>query len=174
MSEGVPPDGVEAGTEPDPVRWLDEEEQRAWRAILRATHMINQAMEQALDEHEVSLGEYELISMLSEAPGGRMRMAALADLVVQSRSRVSHTATRLQRRGWVARTRSIKDARGVLLELTDQGWERVEALAPVHVASVRAALLDHMTRAELLEHGAIMRQVILATRHSEDEASDAV
>ena len=33
--------------------------------------------------------------MLSEQPGGRMRMSALAELIVQSRSRVTHTANRL-------------------------------------------------------------------------------
>lgn len=85
------------------VRWLDAEEQGAWRSILRANHLMRQEMEAALDAHAVSLGEYELLSMLSEAPGERMRMSQLADLVVQSRSRVSHTATRLQKRGWVER-----------------------------------------------------------------------
>lgn len=156
------------------VRWLDEEEQAAWRSILRASHLVRQEMELALDAHAVSLGEYELLSMLSEAPGGRMRMSQLADLIVQSRSRVSHTATRLQKRGWVQRVRSVEDGRGVVLQLTGTGREQVTALAPVHVESVRRALLDHMSREELLTHGAIMRQVVLATRHSADEAADIV
>ena len=156
------------------ARWLDGEEQRAWRAILRSAHLVRLAMEQALDEHDLSLGEYELLSMLSEAPGGQLRMAALADLVVQSRSRVSHTATRLQKRGWVVRAPAPSDGRGVLLQLTAAGRERVVELAPVHVESVRAALLDHLTREELVGYGAAMRRVVLATRHSEDEAADAL
>lgn len=156
------------------IRWLDEEEQGAWRSILRAGHLITQEMEQTLDAHSVSLGEYELVSMLSEAPGGRMRMSQLADLVVQSRSRVSHTATRLQKRGWVEREPALEDGRGVILQLTDAGREQVVALAPVHVESVRRALLDHMTRDELIAYGAIMRKVVLATRHSDDEAADIV
>ena len=40
--------------------------------------------------------------------------------------------------------------------------------------SVRRAFLDHLTRQELVEHGDIMRRVVLATRHRDDEASDAV
>lgn len=155
-------------------RWLDEEEQRAWRPILRSAHMIRVAMDEALAEHGVSLGEYELLSMLSEAPGGRMRMSALADLIIQSRSRVSHTATRLEKQGWVERTRSPRDGRGVVLVLTERGRETLNVVAPVHVESVRRAMLDHLTREELVAHGALMRRVVVANRRSEDEATDVV
>lgn len=156
------------------VRWLDDEEQRAWRAILRASHLMTLVMEEALDEFGVSLGEYELMSMVSEAPGGQMRMAELAHLVVQSRSRVSHTATRLEKRGWVERVRAPQDRRGVVLVLTAAGQEQLVKLAPVHVESVRAALIDHVTREELVAQGEVMRRVVRATRHRDDEALDAV
>lgn len=156
------------------VRWLDDEEQRAWRAILRASHLMTLIMEEALDEFGVSLGEYELMSMVSEAPGGQMRMAELAHLVVQSRSRVSHTATRLEKRGWVERVRASQDRRGVVLVLTAAGQEQLVKLAPVHVESVRAALIDHVTREELVAQGEVMRRVVRATRHRDDEALDAV
>ncbi|WP_010148174.1 MarR family winged helix-turn-helix transcriptional regulator [Serinicoccus profundi] len=156
------------------VRWLDDEEQRAWRAILRASHLMTLIMEEALDEFGVSLGEYELMSMVSEAPGWQMRMAELAHLVVQSRSRVSHTATRLEKRGWVERVRAPQDRRGVVLVLTAAGQEQLVKLAPVHVESVRAALIDHVTREELVAQGEVMRRVVRATRHRDDEALDAV
>ncbi|WP_130012714.1 MarR family winged helix-turn-helix transcriptional regulator [Serinicoccus sediminis] len=156
------------------VRWLDDEEQRAWRSILRGSHLVRLLMEEALDEFGLSLGEYEVLSMVSEAPGGQMRMAELAHLVVQSRSRVSHTASRLEKRGWVERVPAPQDRRGVVLVLTDAGRGQLEKLAPVHVESVRRAFIDHLTRQELVEHGDIMRRVVLATRHRDDEASDAV
>ncbi|AXH98148.1 MarR family transcriptional regulator [Ornithinimicrobium avium] len=127
---------------------------------------MRQTMEEALAAHDVGFGEYELLSMLSEAPGRRLRMAMLADLVVQSRSRVSHTATRLERRGWVRRDRATGDGRGVLLVLTDEGRCTVEALAPVHVESVRHALLDHLSREELLGYGELMARVVRANRNS--------
>ncbi|MFB9731486.1 MULTISPECIES: MarR family winged helix-turn-helix transcriptional regulator [Ornithinimicrobium] len=155
------------------VRWLDDDEQRAWRAILRGTHLVTLAMEEALAPHGVSLGEYELLSMVAEAPDRRRRMAELADLVVQSRSRVSHTASRLERRGWVRRLPTADDRRGVVLSLTDEGYAVVRRLAPVHVASVRAALLDHLDRDHLLAHGEQMRRVVRANRASEDQAGDA-
>lgn len=167
--------GTPMAAEGDPEpRWLDEQEQSAWRAILRSAHMVRLAMDQALDPYDVSVGEYELLSMVSEAPGARIRMAELAELIVQSRSRVSHTATRLERRGWVRRLRSVRDGRGVMLALTPEGSEIIAQLAPVHVESVRSALLDHLTREELLSFGELMKRVVRQTRCSEGQATDAV
>lgn len=164
----------EAHPRTDEARWLDDEEQSAWRAVLRGNHLVSVAMEEALAPHGVSLGEYELLSMVAESPGQRMRMAALADLVVQSRSRVSHTAARLERRGWVKRLPSVRDRRGVVLTLTDEGSAVVQRLASVHVESVRKAFMDHVDREHLLAHGEQMRRVVLANRLRDEQAGDAV
>lgn len=176
MRADVSADGpaeLPAGVPAEP-RWLDEQEQSAWRAILRSSHMVRVAMDRALDPYDVSVGEYELLSMVSEAPGARIRMAELADLIVQSRSRVSHTATRLERRGWVRRLRSVRDGRGVMLALTPEGSEIIAQLAPVHVESVRRALLDYLSREELVAYGELMKRVIRETRASDEQAVDAV
>lgn len=128
---------------PEP-RWLSTQEQRAWRAYLRASRLIEEALDRDLQSHGVQLTEYEIISMLSESPGRRLRMSTLADLVVQSRSRLTHTATRLQQRGWVVRESCLADKRGVELVLTDAGWDAVQDMARVHVDSVRRTVLDPM------------------------------
>jgi len=128
-------------TTPEP-RWLSPDEQRAWRAYLRASRLIEEALDRDLQSHGVQLTEYEIISMLSEAPGRRLRMSTLADLVVQSRSRLTHTATRLERRGWVVRESCLDDKRGVELVLTPDGWGAVQEMARIHVASVRRSVLD--------------------------------
>ena len=95
----------------DQPRWLSAAEQEAWRAYLRGSRELAVALDKDLAEHGVSLPEYELISMLSEAPRGRQRMSALADFIVQSRSRVTHTAARLEKRGWVLREPAPDDGR---------------------------------------------------------------
>src|SRR5689334_2310215 len=126
-------------------QWLSEDEQRAWRAYLQGSRLIEEALDRDLQSHGVQLSEYEIISMLSEAQGRRLRMSSLADLVVQSRSRLTHTATRLERRGWVIREACLADKRGVELVLTERGWEAVQEMARVHIESVRANILDVMT-----------------------------
>ena len=126
-------------------RWLSDDEQQAWRAYLRASRLIEEALDRDLQSHGVQLTEYEIISMISESPGRRLRMSTLADLVVQSRSRLTHTASRLEKRGWVRRESCLEDRRGVELVLTPSGWEAVQDMAAVHVASVRRTVLDTMS-----------------------------
>lgn len=140
-------------------RWLTDEEQHAWRAYLIGSRVLEVALDRDLSSHGIGLSEYELISMLSEAPEGRMRMSALADLVVQSRSRVTHTATRLERRGWVARQPCVDDRRGVELVLTPSGRTAVHEMAEIHVESVRQHLLDVMSTEEFLAFGRAMSRV---------------
>ncbi|HYO86894.1 MAG TPA: MarR family transcriptional regulator [Dermatophilaceae bacterium] len=137
-------------------RWLDEAEQRAWRAYLRARRLLDEALERDLQRYGVSLSEYEIISLLSEVPQRHLRMSTLADRVVQSRSRLTHTATRLEGRGWVQRRRATCDRRGVELCLTEDGWAAVQGLAPVHVDSVRRHLIDHLTAEQFTNVGEAM------------------
>ncbi|WP_307812812.1 MarR family transcriptional regulator [Phycicoccus sp. CSK15P-2] len=145
-------------------RWLTAEEQTSWRAYLRASRELSFALEKDLQCHGVSLSEYELLSMLSEADDGRLRMSALADLIVQSRSRVTHTATRLERRGWVERGPAPDDGRGVVVQLTDAGRQAVESFAVEHVESVRRHLVDVLTPAQLAALGEAMGAVHTAYR----------
>jgi DNA-binding MarR family transcriptional regulator len=155
-------------------RWLSQDEQRAWRAYLRGSRLIEEALDRDLQSHGVQLTEYEIISMLSESPGRRLRMSTLADLVVQSRSRLTHTATRLERRGWVVRESCLDDKRGVELVLTTQGWEAVQEMARVHVESVRRSVLDPMPPELFLALGQAMEHIRAALAPDDQTAHPAV
>jgi DNA-binding MarR family transcriptional regulator len=143
----------------DEPRWLDDGEQESWRAYLRGSRYLEEALDRDLQEHGLQLTEYEILSMLSESDGGRLRMSELADLVVQSRSRLTHTAARLEKRGWVERQSCLSDRRGVELVLTDGGWVRLNEMAKAHVDSVRRHLLDVMTPEEFSALGTAMAKV---------------
>jgi DNA-binding MarR family transcriptional regulator len=139
------------------VRWLSDREQVSWRAYLRANRELTVAFDRDLQQVGISLPEYELLSMLSEAPLGQVRMSMLAELIVQSRSRVTHTAARLERRGWVKRTPAPDDGRGVLLRLTEEGRAAIERFAVVHVTSVRRHLVDVLTPEQFATLGETMQ-----------------
>jgi DNA-binding MarR family transcriptional regulator len=139
------------------VRWLSDGEQVSWRAYLRANRELTVAFDRDLQQVGISLPEYELLSMLSEAPLGQVRMSMLAELIVQSRSRVTHTAARLERRGWVKRTPAPDDGRGVLLRLTEEGRAAIERFAVVHVTSVRRHLVDVLTPEQFATLGETMQ-----------------
>ena len=143
----------------DAVRWLTDEEQVSWRAYLRASRELTVAFDRDLQAVGISLPEYELMSMLSEAPDAQMRMSALAVLIVQSRSRVTHTAARLERRGWVRRTPAPDDGRGVILRLTEDGRSSLDDFAVAHISSVRRHLIDVLTPEQFGALGATMQVV---------------
>src|ERR1700745_2174042 len=95
------------------IRWLTEEEQRAWRGLLRMTSQLNARMNrQLLQDYGVSLADYDVLVVLSEAPEGRLRVFEVADALAWEQSRVSHQLARMQRRGLVAREGCASDARG--------------------------------------------------------------
>jgi DNA-binding MarR family transcriptional regulator len=140
-------------------KWLDAQEQQVWREYLRASRLLEAALDHDLQAHGLQLSEYEILSMLSEQPDRRLRMSVIADLVVQSRSRLTHTAGRLENRGWVRREACSGDRRGVELVLTDTGFEEITRMAPTHVDSVRGNVLAHLSREDLLALGRAMAAI---------------
>ncbi len=123
-------------------RWLDEEQQRSWRAFLLGTTLLFDRLDDDLQRnHGVSLVEYEILVRLSERDG-RMRMAQLADSLAHSRSRVTHTVKRMEAAGLVTRADAADDGRGVVAMITDRGQLLLDNVAPTHVDGVREHLVD--------------------------------
>jgi DNA-binding MarR family transcriptional regulator len=123
--------------------WLDEQQQRSWRAYLVGTTLLMDRLDRELrDQHRLSLPEYEILVRLSEADGDRLRMATLADSLSHSRSRVTHTVSRMEAAGLVVRDACLSDGRGVEAVMTDQGRRALEEASPTHVAGVRRMLVD--------------------------------
>jgi DNA-binding MarR family transcriptional regulator len=130
----------------DDVRWLTDTEQEAWRAYLDSTRLLLQALDRQLaTEAGLSLPEYEVLVALSEAPGRRLRMRALANAMVATRSGATRVVTRLEQAGWVRRVECGDDRRGTEAELTEAGLAKLAAAAPGHVAAVRANMFDLLT-----------------------------
>src|SRR3978361_406328 len=93
-------------------RWLDAEQQRVWRAYLLGRARLAECREPDLRAFGLDLGEYEIRVTLSEAPERRVRMSELADAVHQSRSRLTHTVTRMESAQLVERVSCPTDPRG--------------------------------------------------------------
>ena len=145
------------------VEWLDDEQQHAWRHYIRGSRALETVLDSELQSTAgMSLSEFELLAVLSEAPERVLRMSTLADLIVQSRSRVTHTANRLERRGWVERRAAVGDGRGVELLLTDSGMDAVVHAAQVHLSGVRSHLVEVLSRSDLLALGESMKKVCAA------------
>ncbi|MBE9376281.1 winged helix-turn-helix transcriptional regulator [Saccharopolyspora sp. HNM0983] len=131
-------------TEP---RWLDEEQQAAWRKLAALLTVIPASLDAQLQrDADLTHFGYWVLAMLSESPDRRLRMSDLAGRANASPSRVSHVVSRLEREGWVRRHRAAGDARGSVAQLTDAGFGKLTASAPGHVEQVRSLIFDGLTR----------------------------
>lgn len=131
-------------------RWLDDEQQDAWRAFAEATVKLRWALECQLQKDAgLSFIEYHALARLSENPSHTMRMSELAEVANASLSRLSHLITRLERRNLVRREPDPSDGRYTNAILTPTGWELLVASAPAHVAKVRELVIDAMSPDEL-------------------------
>ena len=143
------------------TRWLDDGEQRAWRAFLGASRLLLDTLDREL-QHDAGMPHtyYEILVRLSEAPQRRLRMSELADAMLGSRSRLSHAVTRLEEAGWVRRTECPTDRRGQFAVLTQEGHRVLAAAAPGHVDGVRRHLLDALSAEQVDQLAAIGEAVL--------------
>jgi DNA-binding MarR family transcriptional regulator len=132
------------------TRWLNDDEQRAWRAFGLASRLLTDRLERdLLAGAGMPPTYYELLVLLSEAPERTMRMSELAHWTNSKPSRISHAVNKLEEKGWVRREHYVGDRRGWLAVLTDDGLEALRAAAPRHVAGVREHLIDLLTPEQL-------------------------
>lgn len=131
-------------------RWLDTDEDRAWRGWLAMVDRLHSQLASDLQaESGLSYADYQILVSLSEARDRRVRMSDLALILDWSKSRVSHQVARMETRGLVSKEECASDARGAFAVLTDAGMDQIRAAAPGHVASVRRHFIDLLDRGDL-------------------------
>src|SRR3954449_11687285 len=106
----------------------------AWRSYAETVVDLNAALESDLAPHGLTLGDYEVLVHLSEAPERRMRMCDLAQSLRLSPSGLTRRLDGLVRHNLVERKASPTDRRVMHAHLTEAGLERMTAAAPDHVA----------------------------------------
>lgn len=139
-----------AHTDSPPATELTDAELGAWRGLLRVHAALVKSLDSELEAaHGLPLSSYEVLISLRAAPGGRLRMADLADRVVLSRSGMTRLVDRLERDGLLVRQQCPADARGCFAALTEEGEAFLERARPTHLAGVRERFLRHFGEQEL-------------------------
>jgi DNA-binding MarR family transcriptional regulator len=131
------------------VAWLDEDEMAAWTLYIDSLGKLQTVLEADLAPHGLTMGDYEVLVHLSEAPEKNLRMCDLARRLRLSPSGLTRRLDGLVRGGLVRREASEQDRRVMLATLTPKGVEVVTRAAPDHVAGVRRHFLDHLDRDEI-------------------------
>ena len=122
---------------------------QAWRALLRAHATLLRQLETDLESKTgLALADYDVLAQLAIA-GGSLRMTNLADRALISRSGMTRRVARLVHEGLVRRAHADADARGVVVQLTSSGLDRLTVTAPVHLRGVSDRFLTKLDEDEL-------------------------
>jgi DNA-binding MarR family transcriptional regulator len=128
---------------------LNPTEMRAWRAVIDGSwHLQTRLDDELRAETGLSISDYHVLVLLSEAPERRLRMGEIANRLVFSPSRLTYQVSAMEKRGLVRRQPCPDDRRGSEAVLTDEGLDALRQAAPGHLTAVRRYLVDDLDEAE--------------------------
>lgn len=142
-------------------RWLSPEERRAWLALYAVATRLTPTLDADLSRRaRITLFDYHVLAMASEAPDRALPMSELAARSNASLSRLSHVVKKLESRGWMERSPSTVDARVTMASLTDDGMAALEGLAPDHVGTVRDLVFDGLDARDVEDLERVGRRIL--------------
>jgi len=116
--------------------------------------------EDVFGRFDLNRGEVGALSALRIAGSPhRLSPTRLAKGLMLSSAGITSRIDRLERRGYVRRLDDPNDRRGVLIELTDEGLEVVDAAVAANTTSERT-LLDRLDPAEIASLEGILRKLL--------------
>lgn len=147
-------------------KWLNPDEDRAWRAFVFAQRQLVARLNRSLQEMGLSGPDYDVLVVLSAVAGNRMRARDLSLALDWEKSRLSHQLRRMQQDGLISRELNPDDARSTVVALLPAGRAAIERAAPRHVEDVRRHFIDLFTPAELATIATLNERIMrhLATR----------
>lgn len=152
------PESVAGPAEADDGRWYGsasaghrptDPEKHAWRAYFEATQMLEDLLERRLKaECGMTLADYNVLLLLTESEGGRLRLGELASRMVFSPSRVTYQVKNLVGRGLIERRAAECDRRGYEAVLTGEGRSAFRRAAAIHARQVDELFLERLEPGE--------------------------
>lgn len=122
---------------------LNRSQLRSWLELMTGIQSLLDSLDRQLrDEAGISHDDYRILGSLYRAPGRVKRMRDLAREMSYSPSRLSHAAARLESQGWVMRSKSDSDGRGVEIHLTDTGAAKAREASEGHLELVRRLVFE--------------------------------
>jgi len=143
------------------VRWLDEREERAWRALqIMQMRIEGELAHRLAADSDLSYPDYLVLVVLTDQSDGTLRAFELAHALGWEKSRLSHHVNRMVKRGLVKKEPCNADRRGSYVVTTAKGRNAIAAAAPGHVAAVRDLFVDRLTPRELDDVADLAERVI--------------
>jgi DNA-binding MarR family transcriptional regulator len=144
----------------EPCHWQSDEDEQAFEAFLLAAHLLLDRLDRELQRGQgIPLAYFQILACLARAPQRTLRMSDLADHLHAPRSRLSHSVTRLEERGWVQRLSCPEDKRGTYAMLTERGLAALETAAPSLVQCARRHLFAQLAPTEVQQLRALSETI---------------
>ena len=103
------------------AKWLTDAEMRAWRGFIRRSADLVDIITKDLEPFGLDGGDYQLLAMLSESPGRKMKMCDLAETLGLSRSGLTRRMEGVLKAKYVSRVSDQNDRRAAFAQITEKG-----------------------------------------------------
>ena len=114
----------------------------------------------------LSVDSYNVLRLLYEAPGHRLRLSKLAVAVFLTRSGVTRLADRLEKEGLLRRDEHIQDRRGSCAVLTAQGWNELKRARAVFARTIAEHFGTHLSDREAEALNTVLSRILMAEKSS--------
>jgi DNA-binding MarR family transcriptional regulator len=138
----------------------------AWESLFRAQVTVMRQLTAEFPTDVLSMNEYDVLFNLSRCPGRSQRIRDLNRHLLLTQPSVSRLIDRLAGRGLVTKRADPGDARGIVVDLTDDGFDLFRQVAVAHSASI-SRIMTNALPPEQLEQ---LQRITEALRHEVETA----
>lgn len=133
----------------------------AWEVTLRTVEGLLRIFDRRFQkELGIPITWYDVLVHLAMAPEGRLRVQALADVVILKSTGTTRLIDRIEKAGLVQREPAAEDRRGYYVVLTDEGWRVRERARALHWADIETNFSSFLEEDEIQELHATMSKVL--------------
>jgi DNA-binding MarR family transcriptional regulator len=145
----------------DDTPWLTPAELAAWMHLTGVLMHLPPAIDSQLKrDASINFFEYSIMVGLSDPPGRAVPLCDLGQLAHGSPSRLSHALSRLEKQGWLTRSKVADDPRSVAATLTEAGYAKLVETAPGHVREARRRVIDAIGPEDLDQFTDLCRRLL--------------
>lgn len=130
--------------------------------IVRLEYFITRRVLQDLAHYDLNVGEFDVLAALRRHPPSfQLSPHQLQSMVLISSGALTNRINRLESRGLVSRAQAEHDRRGVIVTLTEQGFNVLETAVKHHLAA-EAELANTLSIEEQRQVAALLKKMLLA------------
>ena len=117
-------------------------EERVMMAIVRASELFKRKSSAIFARHHLSFSQYNVLRLLDGCPDGKNSITEIAEKLLVSSPNLSGIAKRLEKAGFVSRTRDKADERKTILTLEQGGRKVLAKVESLQRENIRVLLAD--------------------------------